>query len=167
MIGIRVVGEVSCDAATVERDPWIPLKVSWWPRGQVQPLYMRVTGRSGGEIEMKADPATGALLEVIVIEEPRDSGPRDEFVAGPGHPSSNATPLLERSLWGLREGDDVGLGHAPAFLDVPDLAMRRWGDTAVIYFSAAPVAREVRCDAVTVGVAAGDTLVSIGVRLSG
>lgn len=163
---IHVVGEADCSSAAVESDDWIPLKVSWWPRRQVQPLYLRITGANGGEAELKVDPATGALVQVIVIDEPpalpedpSDRKASDDAVL-------NKTPAIDRSPWGLRdesEGDVVG--RPPVFTVMQDLAIYRRAGVALLKFSSNPAVEWMRCDGVVVGISADRTLVSVEAQL--
>jgi len=162
---INVIGEDDCGSAEVESDQWIPLKVSWWPRRQVRPLYLRVTGTNGGEIELKVDPDTGALLQLIVIDEPpaaAAAGSRDP--AWPDDALVKRTPTLDRSVWGGCDKGGAATETRPLFV-VHDLMFERRAETAVLRFSKSPVAEYIRCDDVAVGVSAERMLVTVEARL--
>lgn len=160
---IRVIGEETCGSAEVESDQWIPLKVSWWPRRQVLPLYLRVTGTRGGEIELKADPDTGALLQLIVIDAPPVAAVSSMEPAWPDDVRVKRTPILDRSVWGAR--DKGGNTETRPVAVAHDLMFNRGAETAVLRFSESPVAEYIRCDDVVVGISADRLLVNVEARL--
>jgi hypothetical protein len=67
---IRVAGESACSGSMVEFDPWIPLSITWLPRPLGHLFYLRASGSRGGDVELKVDPETGALVQVVVITAP-------------------------------------------------------------------------------------------------
>jgi hypothetical protein len=107
MIGtqmIRVIDSIACSGVNLEHDPWIPMKVTWEPRPAEKPLYLIISGSNGGEVEMKVDPTTGMLVQVVVIEEPRQvegTGPLPPDPRTQGH-----SPVIERTPWGVTHGSD-------------------------------------------------------------
>lgn len=148
---IFVVGSVACDAADVESDPWIPLKVSWWPRGPRQPLYLRVSGSSGGEIELKVDPANGALIQIVVIDAP----PVVEAGVGAGFvPALEAkrTAVLDVSEWS---------GDGTIRETVSRLSLIHGHGAVEVRFDDALAASRLQCDDVAVDVSADGALVSV------
>lgn len=99
---LSVVGFAACDVPDVEADEWIPLNIVWG-RPQGQPLYLRISGEQGGEIELKVDPDTGTLCEFIVLIEPPDVVRAISTTAGE---HSGSVPVLDRSLWSWKETPD-------------------------------------------------------------
>jgi len=159
---IRVVGEGDCTSADVESDPWIALKVSWWPRGQIQPLYLRVTGAQGGEVELKVHPETGALLEaIVIIEPPKASKSPVEVRVASNDVRVDKTPKFDRTLWGVRDGHSGPRGPQVAHMAIEALAFARESDAAVLRFSTEPVVRRLRCGNAAVGISATGTLATI------
>jgi hypothetical protein len=158
---ITVVGELPCAGVTVESDPYIPLTVTWQVARAGQPLYLRLSGTGGGELEFKVDPVSGALLEAIVIEPPPASpapAPVDPPAAGspPG-----VTAVCDRRAW---FGDDPADPHAPARRVVSEqreLSMETSGDRVVVRLSGRPAARHLWCGPAGIGVAVDGELVSL------
>lgn len=147
---ISVIGTADCDEAEVESDPWIPLKISWWPRGQRQPLYLRVSGSSGGEVELKIDPANGALVQMVVIDMP----PLAEVpYTATSAASRRSAAVLDVTHWS-GDGSIRRVVGDLSFVQTERAAEVRFGDTAADWYA--------QCDGVTVGVSAGGQLVSIG-----
>ncbi|MBG6099515.1 hypothetical protein [Nocardioides luteus] len=149
---ISVIGTVECTGAEVESDPWIPLKISWWPRGPRQPLYLRVSGANGGEVELKVDPDNGALIQMIIITQPlvvtvaRGESAEQRRIA-------ERTVVLDRSRW-AEDGSIVK--------NVQDLVLVRDQGAAELRFADAEVVSRVWCGDVVVGLSAESSLISIG-----
>ncbi len=93
---IEVIGERECRESVVETDPWIPMKITWLPRATGQPMYLRISGIRGGEVELKIDPATGALVQMIVINAPPQAEVPAIRVAEKESPS--AVPIINTSM---------------------------------------------------------------------
>ena len=156
---ITVVGELPCAGVTVESDPYIPLTVSWQVARAGQPLYLRLSGTDGGELEFKVDPVSGALREAIVIESPpASSAPVDPPAIGP---APGVTAVCDRRAW--FDGDPAD-PHAPArrvLSEQRQLRMRTTGERAVVLLSGRPAARHLRCGPAGIGVAGDGELVSL------
>lgn len=93
---IKVLGEVECSGSIVERDSWIPLKITWLPRPSGQPMYVRVSGDLGGEAELKINPVTGAIVQLIVISTPPQAEAGAIRVSE--KESRSAVPVIDMSL---------------------------------------------------------------------
>jgi hypothetical protein len=158
---ITVVGELPCAGVTVESDPYIPLTVTWQVARAGQPLYLRLSGTGGGELEFKVDPVSGALLEAIVIESPPASAaPVDP---PPAESPPGVTAVCDRRAW---FDDDPADPHAPArrvLSEQRELRRGTIGERAVVLLSGRPAARHLRCGPAGVGVAGDGELVSLWV----
>ncbi|MEU6987258.1 hypothetical protein ABZ946_28100 [Streptomyces sp. NPDC046324] len=101
---MKISGRAPCEAATVENDPWVPLKIRWDVQQGAQPVYLFASGVSGGYAEIKIDPATGAFISLTVIDEPPlAEGGFGEVSSGGSDPS---VPLVDLSrLGGAGSGD--------------------------------------------------------------
>lgn len=150
MTDILVVGQSGCHGADDESDEWIPLKVSWRLRRTGQPLYLRVSGNAGGEVELKVDRTSGALLQALVID---PAMPAAAPTATPALTSrTSQTAVLDRSLW-----DD----RSSVVKLTADLAFAQAPESAELSFSPRPATRYLSADDVTIGVSDESTLVSI------
>jgi len=109
---IRVIGAVPCEGTLLERDPWIPLKVSWLPAIHRRPLYLRISGYNGGEIECKVDPTSGLLMQVILLLLPTSITNTSRLCMISAEDDVLA-PLFDSSMWkdmtnGLSENAAAG-----------------------------------------------------------
>ena len=163
----RVLGEAPSTGADDLSDFWLPMKIQWWPDSSGSPLLLMVAGPAEGYVELKVDAATGALTELIVITEPPglDLDPRTGEARAD---SRGATPVLDRSAWGL--GDEPQLvPYAPVLhhLDVfsGDLAFHRAPDANVLVLSKRPVARLMRSGPAAVAVSEDGHLVYAELRV--
>lgn len=101
---LRVIDETHCESSHFESDAYIPFSAAWKVGGTEIPLYWRASGRHGGEIEVKIDPKTKALREVIVLEPPPPLTAKE-----PHNKVSileNFTAIVDISPWGLYETPD-------------------------------------------------------------
>lgn len=48
----------------------IELKITWLPRPEGQPFYLRLSGSFGGEVEIKLGRTGGRLVQTTVIDVP-------------------------------------------------------------------------------------------------
>ena len=67
---LRVAELTAGRAPTVESDPYIPLKIRWVSPALRQgppPVYVRVSGLAGGELELRIDRISGELLVLTVL----------------------------------------------------------------------------------------------------
>lgn len=67
---LRIAHLSGARAPTVETDPYIPLQVRWVEpalRRGPPPVYIRMSGPSGGELELRVDRTSGALLVLTVL----------------------------------------------------------------------------------------------------
>lgn len=53
---IAVMDAVDCTGVALERHDWIPMDVTWEPWPDNRPLYLRISGTNGGEVELKVAP---------------------------------------------------------------------------------------------------------------
>ncbi|MET8957754.1 hypothetical protein ACWEO4_40945 [Streptomyces sp. NPDC004393] len=123
------------------------MKVTWEPRPADTPLYLRITGSSGGEVELKIDPATGMLVQAIVIEEPRQAEATDPLSL---EETQDHSPVVDRAPWGPTHGPD-GTEYSTSVVSVvEDLGFVRTAHRVELVFLDQKPARYVRCGNVTV-----------------
>ncbi len=112
---------------------------------------------------MKVDPVTGMLVQVIVIEEPRQvegSGPLPPEPKTQGH-----SPVVERTPWGIMHGsDDVGRS-ASVVSSVEDMGFVRTADHIELVFVDQKPARYIRCEKVAVAISGQGGIAAIRVIL--
>lgn len=156
---ISVLDSVDCSEVLVEVDPWIPMKVTWITPRTGQLLYLRVSGEDGGEVELKIDSMTGALLQAVVIDAPPGSGGFDSLPDA-AH-SGGRVPVLDRSVWDRKQTPDYSEpAHSVAWRK-SSLRMVRQNSVITLAISSQVAVRYVGCDSVRVGVAADGGLVNI------
>jgi hypothetical protein len=162
---IKVIGDTACAEALVESDPWIPLKVTWLPRPALQPLYLRISGDQGGEVELKVDPSTGALVQLVVIDSPPPGENVDE--SGPFGGSPCQAPIIDRIIWG--KGDETPSSYAQFGGSVVSTTERlrftRKESLLRLVFADLEPSTYLRCGEVRVGVSHQRDLVEITVSL--
>lgn len=67
---LRVASFTDDSAPAVDSDGYIPAKVAWVPsklREGPPPIYVRVSGIAGGEIELRLDRGSGFLMVLVVL----------------------------------------------------------------------------------------------------
>ncbi|WP_413799201.1 hypothetical protein [Streptomyces iranensis] len=147
----RVLDWLECGDAVLESDPWIEFKVIWDAAGPRQPLYWIIDGAYGGSVEVKVDPDTGALLQVIVIDSP-PSAPSVERV-GVAEVADRSVPVIDRTEWGVKDNPDYSEPAVRKVQSVEELSFSRHGGRLALGFSSVkPVVRLIRCGQVSVGV---------------
>ena len=156
---IVVAGARPCkDSAGELDDPWIPMKGTWYPRPDGQPAYLRVSGGDGGDLELKLDPDSGAMIQFVVIGAPRDVDAADQRGAAV-EVIDDVVPVLD--LGDLKSG---GSGTT-VNLTIGMTAERARGSYAVRLGGALPV-RKYRCGDLVVGVTADSELCELRVTRS-
>ncbi|MFI7650346.1 hypothetical protein ACIBTZ_30330 [Micromonospora sp. NPDC049460] len=160
---IRIAGTVECVEAIVESDPWIDLKISWYPRFAGQPLYVRLSGNNGGEVELKLEPATGRLMQAIVIDVPPLGEMDREIGATVG---AGRVPLVDLAELGVRENAQIAIPARSVVRLSASLTYSRAENLAVLGISESAAAEYIDCGDAWVGVSAEGELVAIagGIR---
>ncbi|MCT9092602.1 hypothetical protein N4G70_27585 [Streptomyces sp. ASQP_92] len=158
-MSIAVVGAQECAGAFLERDEWIPMSVTWEPRSSGRPLYLRISGVNGGEVELKIDPLNGMLTQLIVIIPPPQVENRHSAL--PVLQVQGQAPVIDRSPWGWVETPDSAEPHKSIAETVENLGFIQDPDIIGVTFSDEAPARHVRCEGVTVGVSSAGSLVQI------
>lgn len=157
---IAVVGSIECAGSTVSADPWIPLKISWEIALEGQPLYLFVSGDSGGYVELKIDPNSGALYGLVLLESPPQT-PRS--ISQAVKSTNHRVPLVDLDLWDWRVTPDY---REPTGRDAEmtcQLGQSAFNDALRIWFSSEPVLELLRCQDATVGIGAHGDLVVVEV----
>jgi hypothetical protein len=158
---VKLAGSLPCSDVEVESDPWIPFKVTWLPRPPGRPLYLRVSGSQGGEVEIKVDAETGSLVQLIVLEEPPNVAETTDDGTTPV--SENLVPVLDLGPWRA----DVEGESAPAGVDshlkwmVADMKCWRGPGRMGIVFSAQEKSVVYSCGVARVAVSADGDLVEV------
>lgn len=162
-MSIQIVGEWEYEFVQDESDYYIPFSVSWWPRKPTFPLSMMITGVEGGYVELKVDPDTGGLLEVIAIITPPllAEDPRPARVMSDVREGKSAR--LSRSLWPQACRPDSWNVIRVA---VQDLALYQAADVAVLRFSQEPIVRWLGDRHVVIGVSKDGALATVETNLN-
>jgi hypothetical protein len=159
---IKVVGPTACAEAVVEQDPWIILKITWLPRPSAQPLYLRISGEQGGELELKVDPVSGTLLQVVVIDPP----PATMDVPNSDNWTSREeclVPLIDLSQWMTSELENAPLIDMGGEVISISTSLGFWstGSRTGISFGNHASARYLVCGRVRVGISCNGHLAEI------
>jgi len=135
------------------------MTVTWGQWGGFQPLYWRVSGTAGGEVEVKISPVSGALLELIVIELPPEGGNFTEVtLREPG------VPVFDRGEWGVLENPDYSSFSSKVIHSVEPLAMVEVDGEKRVIFSSKKSASAVFCGAAQVHLSEDGFLVAVVVK---
>jgi hypothetical protein len=156
---IKVIGSLPCEGVSVEDDPWIPMKITWLPRPAGKPLYLRVSGSRGGEVEFKVDPLSGALVQFIVIDEP----PAIEGLIGRSfdHSTENRVPVLDVGMWTtIDNGTKSDFSSRPISISIDMYCWRLSGRIGVV-FDKVESQNIIRSDEISVLIGADMELVEI------
>jgi hypothetical protein len=158
---IRVVGAVAYDSVHVEADPWIPLKVSWQLTMRTGLLNLYVRGSDGGYVEIRVDSQTGALAELVVIDDPPEC---PVPCSPPAAPLETGVPTLDRAMWEWRTTPDY---TEPVSRDI-SIEQRLFYSTSeslvALRFADTEVARSLGSEDAQVGVSVDGELVCIVVK---
>jgi hypothetical protein len=102
---IKVVKRVECGGVEVENDPYVDLDVSWQVKARADTLYLMVSGLEGGYVELKVNSTDGALVELIVVDQPPEVGGFDNLPASRSEQGC-LTPAFDLNLWSWRSTPD-------------------------------------------------------------
>ncbi|MGW0601723.1 hypothetical protein ACWD11_31980 [Streptomyces sp. NPDC002776] len=141
---VKVTQWAPCPGAVVEQDPWIPLDASWEVDRDRQPLYLMISGSSGGYLEVRVHPESGQLMSLTVIDLPPEGGGLDS-IPDP-ELLGDVVPVFDISEW-----EDVD----PAIRIVRktvDLSHARLPEGELLTLGGAVTAVEASCGPVVVGV---------------
>ncbi|GGS78760.1 hypothetical protein [Streptomyces cinerochromogenes] len=160
---IKAIGVTNCTAVETESDPYIPLTVTWINESRLQPLYWRITGEAGGELEIKVDPQSGAIRELVVIDEP----PRTVDTGLPQlpHEAGTGIPVFDCSPWGDSTKPDYSDFRSRVITSSEAVSFLKGDDTATLLFTANQTARVLTCENVEIHLA-GDGALSAVVVLA-
>ncbi|MGW4239154.1 hypothetical protein ACWEJP_20400 [Streptomyces sp. NPDC004749] len=153
---LKIKGLAPCDGSTAEIDPWASLKVSWHVNRDVQPLYLMITGASGGYVELKVHPESGALMSLTVIDLPVEM----DNVASetPVKVHDSFVPVLDVTEWVDRDQ----LPPEKRVVRVEgDLAYSRSPGEFVLRFAGDRPESSVRCGPAVVEIAEGGVLATL------
>ncbi|MGW5677902.1 hypothetical protein ACWEV4_22910 [Streptomyces sp. NPDC003860] len=162
-MNLRIIDEIPCASVEFEFDSTIPLQISWGVSNQyVQPVYAVFSGVSGGYVEIRVNPQTGALLEVTVVDAP--PGTKFDDIGHSGSIEMGMVPVFDLDAWGERlHGFSTGeraLRGAMNLKSVTD------GNRYVIKFSEDSAVKRICCGVVSVGVSADGLMTDIAVTSS-
>lgn len=158
---LKVIGSATCQDSSFESDPWIPFKVTWSMSIEEQPLYARISGRHGGEVEIKVDPRNGLLLQAIVIEPPPTDSSWHDFDALDR--LEGVTAVIDLAQWGTKVTPDYQEPATRVTEYVEDLTLTHSAGVTRLGFSSKPAARVLAAGATRIGVSMDGCLVAIDV----
>jgi hypothetical protein len=133
--------------ADVVADAYIPLRVAWQNDYPSRPLYYRVDGPNGGNLELKVDSSSGEVrgLVIIVLPPPRRSAWSPNDV-----PVERGLPVLDLAPWAsdadqrisqnvVRSAEDLWSEWGPQGLviRIGDHEVDRWIDAGSVAFGVA------------------------------
>ncbi|SFF11777.1 hypothetical protein SAMN05421541_106165 [Actinoplanes philippinensis] len=147
-----------CSSSTAEADPWVPLKVSWEVPRLDGALYVNLTGTGGGLVELRVDGASGALFELVVVDE-LPTVRRDLPVALPE--DSGQAAEVDRDIWEWKVTPDYREVAKRTLDRSAELGISHHAGLTTVWLGAAEPARLLRAAAVRVGVAASGELVCV------
>ncbi|MFE7723791.1 hypothetical protein ACFU44_32735 [Nocardia rhizosphaerihabitans] len=153
---ITVSGWDSCKAVFNESDEWIPLSVSWDVAVSGRLLYLRISGRSGGELEIKVSALNGSLHSLIVLEWPPEYV--GEFTQTPISTVRSSVPNINTDLWGPEPLDLYRV--QPVFVTAELSTYRTHEETTLVMNNSVQIATAIECEFLSVGVAESGELVS-------
>jgi hypothetical protein len=147
---IKVIGSTACLGSTVKVDPWIPLKITWDPHPDGQPLYLRVSGNRGGEIEFKVDRQTGRLIQVISIDSP-PTVDNTAYAATQIRPAKFA-PIIDRSPWKLTDDPEFTDQRASVAITTEPLGLANERGVTTLVIRNAESTSYIDCEGARIGV---------------
>jgi hypothetical protein len=160
---IRAIDKISCIDVYVESDPYVPLTVTWNTGSGKLPLYWRINGSTGGELEVKIDPESRALMELIVITEPP---------AGAGYPMPTKLPDREAGIpvfdctpWGSIKNPDYTDFRTRIVTSNDKVNFSRRENIAYLTFPGQQAARILECGSSQVWLADDGSLTAVVAHL--
>jgi hypothetical protein len=160
---INAISTLDCMEVEVESDAYIPLTVTWDVGGIQQPLYWRISGNSGGELEIKVDPECGVLRELIVIDEPP---PWAEKAPPESLPEpETGIPVFDLSPWEISINPDYSEFTSRIITSTENVTMARENGMECLLFSAKPTSRILACGDTQIHLADDGTLRAVAVRV--
>lgn len=161
---IKLSGSAPCEGVTFESDMWIPLKVTWLPRPPGRPLYLRLTGDAGGEVEIKVDAVSGALVQMVVVKEPPRGAEATDY--GLARSVENSVPTLDLEPWRDSAEGERSVGEAGHVRHVKtDMRCWRQSGRIGIVLSTQKIRHTYECDDVRVSTSAEACLTTISCPL--
>ncbi|NKY39062.1 hypothetical protein [Cellulomonas septica] len=160
---IATVGTAPCRTAVAAPDPWIPLDVVWGDDTPGARVYLYVTDPAGGFVELKVDPDSGELCELIVINLPR----RVHRTLESAEVEEDRTAVVDLATWSWIAGSDPREPERPDVDVTGALTYSAEGDRVTLWFSDAPVERLLRTGPVRVGLARTGAIVAVEANLAG
>lgn len=155
---IKVIGSKGSEMAYAEADPWIGFKASWIMDLNDEPLYLFMTGLSGGYVEFKVHPQSCALYKVIVVDMP----PRVSRDIDPASTADSfGAPIIDKGIWSWKVTPDY---IEPAKRDVEitgDISYSRSKGMFSLWFSSSLMSSFITCGDVRVGISKDSELVCI------
>ncbi|MEU4599652.1 hypothetical protein [Nocardia sp. NPDC023988] len=157
---ITVKGRAACRTAFDYSDEWIPIKMAWdieQPRGM---RYLRISGKRGGEFEIKIDSSNGAIYQFIALELPTAEATITDRNA---NDHLNSAPIIDLSPWAEESVDTASV--LPKYITA-DVGITRTDEFTIIAVQNSDVDEWLICGPVSVGVSKARTMVAIRLRPS-
>ncbi|MEW2290660.1 hypothetical protein [Streptomyces sp. NPDC047841] len=152
---LKIEGLAPCDGSTVEVDPWVPLKVSWHVGRDVQPLYLLITGTSGGYLELKVHPESGAFLSLTIIDLPLEVECAE--LQAPGEVFDSLVPVLDVTAWDMNQVAT----ERRVVRSESEMTYSRSPERFVLGFSTESPESNVRCGSVAIEISKSGALVRL------
>ncbi|WP_157101856.1 hypothetical protein [Nocardia caishijiensis] len=155
---ITVEGRATCRMAFDYSDEWIPVKVTWDIEQPRNLCYLRISGKNGGELEMKVDSSTGAIYQFIALELPTteatmtDKGAKSRI---------DTAPIIDLSPWG--EQSPFPGSMQPKYVTA-DIGIIKTDKSTIVAVQNSEVYEWLICGPVFVGVSEAGALVAIGLH---
>jgi hypothetical protein len=160
---IKAIDVLTCTSVEVESDAYIPLTITWATDSSLQPLYWRISGSNGGEVEIKVDPRSGIMRELVVIDEP--PGTFDTSTPGSIPKMDTGIPVFDRSSWGISTNPDCSKFQSRVITSREVIAFSRKQRTARLIFPAKQTARVLVCGNSQIHLAGDGSLSAVVVNI--
>jgi hypothetical protein len=141
---LKAIDVLTCTTVEVESDAYVPLTITWGTDSRLQPLYWRISGSNGGEVEIKVDPQSGMIRELVVIDEP--PGTVDTSPPRSLPKTDTGIPAFDRSPWGISTNPDYSKFQSRVITSNEVIAFSREHGTARLLFPAKQTARVLMCE---------------------
>ncbi|MEU3012741.1 hypothetical protein [Nocardia asteroides] len=153
---VEISGWSSCENVIDESDEWIPMSISWDVEVSGRLLYLRISGKTGGEIEIKVSALTGSIHSFIVLEWPPESS--KDCASAPETTIASAVPNIKMDIWGPAPLDLFRV--RPVFISA-QLEMHRTRDEITVIIGCdTEITTSIECEFLSVGISRSGELIS-------
>ena len=132
---VRVMGFAESTGVTVEVDPWIPLTLRWHEKLLADVLYLMVTGRDGGYVELNIDSRSGALVGLIIVDLPAVTKRGYDGLPDARDESHFLTLVLDLGAWTWKTTPDYAEPKEKVSEATSELEVAVRGQVLTLWFS--------------------------------